>query len=140
MDHSLTDYVRHPTMSHSKYCTPSTSRSMWPRNHAAVARRGLRTAIYFSWFGLSTSQSKELCFPSLTSFTGHEVQRADMINPWIKAFPIISHEFLKKMDAILGFRLSKVMLNGPNLCLNKTKKLAVCNYGYINTNPSNTGR
>ncbi|KAI9369980.1 acyl transferase/acyl hydrolase/lysophospholipase [Aspergillus egyptiacus] len=52
---------------------------------------------------------------------GHGVQRVGMTRPWVDKFPDIAGRFLEEMDSNLGFKLSKVIAEGPNSELNKTE-------------------
>lgn len=54
-------------------------------------------------------------------FPGHGVQRVGMVSSWINSFPDIAGSFLDEMDNILGFRLSRIIAEGPNSELNKTE-------------------
>ncbi|KAL2819954.1 acyl transferase/acyl hydrolase/lysophospholipase [Aspergillus cavernicola] len=54
-------------------------------------------------------------------FPGHGVQRVGMARPWVENFPDIAGSFLDEMDSILGFRLSRIIAEGPNSELNKTE-------------------
>ncbi|KAL2833658.1 acyl transferase/acyl hydrolase/lysophospholipase [Aspergillus pseudoustus] len=54
-------------------------------------------------------------------FPGHGVQRVGMTRAWVDKFPDIAGKFLDEMDSILGFRLSRIIAEGPNSELNKTE-------------------
>ncbi|PKY01841.1 malonyl CoA-acyl carrier protein transacylase [Aspergillus campestris IBT 28561] len=54
-------------------------------------------------------------------FPGHGVQRVGMAKPWVDGFPTLANRFLDEMDSILGFRLSRIISEGPNSELNKTE-------------------
>ncbi|KAL5050189.1 hypothetical protein BDW71DRAFT_194574 [Aspergillus fruticulosus] len=54
-------------------------------------------------------------------FPGHGVQRVGMTRPWIDRFPSVAGDFLEEMDSILGFRLSRIIADGPNSELNRTE-------------------
>ncbi|OJJ49503.1 hypothetical protein ASPZODRAFT_59014 [Penicilliopsis zonata CBS 506.65] len=54
-------------------------------------------------------------------FPGHGVQRVGMIDSWIERFPNSTRHFLNEMDDILGYRLSRIICDGPNSLLNQTE-------------------
>ncbi|KAL4879832.1 acyl transferase/acyl hydrolase/lysophospholipase [Aspergillus karnatakaensis] len=54
-------------------------------------------------------------------FPGHGVQQVGMTRTWIDRFPRVAGRFLEEMDSILGFKLSRVIAEGPNSELNKTE-------------------
>lgn len=82
------------------FSTPCCMHWSGQRFRRASTSRALRTALFFP---------------------GHGVQRVGMVNSWVNTFPKIALNFLDDMDAILGFRLSRVILDGPNSELNKTE-------------------
>ncbi|KAJ5381020.1 uncharacterized protein N7496_003448 [Penicillium cataractarum] len=54
-------------------------------------------------------------------FPGHGVQRVGMANTWMDHFPQKTTHALDEMDSILGFKLSRIILDGPNSKLNQTE-------------------
>lgn len=52
---------------------------------------------------------------------GHGVQRVGMANAWMDYFPRTTTTLLDEMDSILGFKLSRVISDGPNSRLNRTE-------------------
>lgn len=85
------------TSLHYAHCHP---RSAKRRLHSDSTGKPLRTALFFP---------------------GHGVQRVGMVTSWVNSFPVTATRFLDDMDAILGFRLSRIIFDGPNSELNKTE-------------------
>ncbi|KAJ5176445.1 Acyl transferase/acyl hydrolase/lysophospholipase [Penicillium canariense] len=56
-----------------------------------------------------------------TPAVGHGVQRVGMANTWMDHFPRTTTRLLDEMDSILGFKLSRVIIDGPNSRLNQTE-------------------
>ncbi|CAG7917237.1 unnamed protein product [Penicillium olsonii] len=52
---------------------------------------------------------------------GHGVQRVGMADAWIESFPHTAASILDEMDSTLGFKLSRVISEGPNSKLNRTE-------------------
>ncbi|KAL4801279.1 acyl transferase/acyl hydrolase/lysophospholipase [Aspergillus unguis] len=81
-------------------------------------KTGLKTGFYRR---CSTSYDKPKPWRTALFFPGHGVQRVGMISPWIRNFPRVAGRFLEEMDSVLGFKLSKIISDGPNSELNKTE-------------------
>ncbi|CAG8957461.1 hypothetical protein HYFRA_00011442 [Hymenoscyphus fraxineus] len=69
------------------------------RNASTKARRA-RTAIFFP---------------------GQGVQRVGMLTPWLEAFPATAKPAVEEIDHLLGYKLSKVIEEGPNSTLTATE-------------------
>ncbi|KAB8199670.1 malonyl CoA-acyl carrier protein transacylase [Aspergillus parasiticus] len=67
------------------------------------------------------SVSRKATLRTALFFPGHGVQRVGMVSSWVNSFPDIAGSFLDEMDSVLGFRLSRVISEGPNSELNKTE-------------------
>lgn len=52
--------------------------------------------------------------------TGQGVQKVGMLAPWIEAFPSTTKPLVEEMDDLLGFRLSRMIEEGPNSTLTAT--------------------
>ncbi|PYH97742.1 putative malonyl CoA-acyl carrier protein transacylase [Aspergillus ellipticus CBS 707.79] len=44
-----------------------------------------------------------------------------MASSWVETFPKIAGRFLDEMDSLMGFRLSRIIADGPNMELDKTE-------------------
>jgi [acyl-carrier-protein] S-malonyltransferase len=56
----------------------------------------------------------------LNSASGQGVQKVGMLTPWIEAFPSTTNPLIEEIDHILGFKLSKLIEEGPNKELTAT--------------------
>lgn len=58
---------------------------------------------------------------SLTDMlAGQGVQRVGMLTPWIEAFPATANPIIEEIDHLMGFKLSKLIEEGPNSALTAT--------------------
>ncbi len=53
--------------------------------------------------------------------TGQGVQKVGMLTPWLEAFPSTAHPILEEIDHLLGFKISKIIEQGPNSTLTATE-------------------
>lgn len=53
--------------------------------------------------------------------TGQGVQRVGMLTPWLKAFPATAKPAVEEIDHLLGYKLSKIIEEGPNSTLTATE-------------------
>ncbi|CAL5874144.1 uncharacterized protein PFLUO_LOCUS8432 [Penicillium psychrofluorescens] len=96
------------------YMSPFKSRrlgaaiAMWRRPSFTPAR-------------LTTSRISHRGLYTALFFPGHGVQRVGMATAWMDSFPRTATRILDEMDTILGFKLSRIISDGPNSELNRTE-------------------
>ncbi|KAE8445281.1 hypothetical protein EG329_013519 [Mollisiaceae sp. DMI_Dod_QoI] len=54
-------------------------------------------------------------------FPGQGVQRVGMLTPWLEAFPATAKPLVEEIDHLLGYKLSKVIEEGPHSKLTATE-------------------
>ncbi|KAK2625098.1 hypothetical protein QTJ16_005467 [Diplocarpon rosae] len=54
-------------------------------------------------------------------FPGQGVQKVGMLTPWLEAFPSIAKPFIEEIDHLLGYKVSKIIEEGPNSALTATE-------------------
>ncbi|KAI9054122.1 hypothetical protein LZ554_001293 [Drepanopeziza brunnea f. sp. 'monogermtubi'] len=54
-------------------------------------------------------------------FPGQGVQKVGMLTPWLEAFPATAKPFIEEVDHLLGYKLSKIIEEGPNSTLTTTE-------------------
>jgi [acyl-carrier-protein] S-malonyltransferase len=57
----------------------------------------------------------------LTHYPGQGVQKVGMLTPWLEAFPSTAKPLVEEIDHLLGFKLSKIIEEGPNSTLTATE-------------------
>lgn len=54
-------------------------------------------------------------------FPGQGVQKVGMLTPWLEAFPSTAKPLVEEIDHLLGYKLSKIIEEGPNSTLTATE-------------------
>jgi len=54
-------------------------------------------------------------------FPGQGVQKVGMLTPWLEAFPSTAKPIVEEIDHLLGYKLSKIIEEGPNSTLTATE-------------------
>jgi [acyl-carrier-protein] S-malonyltransferase len=57
----------------------------------------------------------------LIALTGQGVQKVGMLTPWLDAFPRTAQPIVDEIDSLLGYKLSKIIEEGPNNTLTLTE-------------------
>ena len=52
--------------------------------------------------------------------TGQGVQKVGMLTPWLEAFPATAASIVEEIDETMGYKLSRVIQEGPGKILNRT--------------------
>jgi len=82
----------------SNYCSPCSLPRLQQQRHASTKARP-RTAIFFP---------------------GQGVQKVGMLSPWLEAFPATASPVVEEIDHLLGYKLSRIIEEGPNSILTAT--------------------
>ncbi len=59
--------------------------------------------------------------PGADGELGQGVQKVGMLTPWLEAFPTTAGPFVEEIDQLLGYKLSKIIEEGPNSTLTATE-------------------
>ncbi|OWO92758.1 malonyl CoA-acyl carrier protein transacylase [Marssonina coronariae] len=54
-------------------------------------------------------------------FPGQGVQKVGMLTPWLEAFPSTAKTLVEEIDYLLGYKVSKIIEEGPNSALTATE-------------------
>jgi len=73
---------------------------------------------FLSWYVLGASY---LINWFLTIPQGQGVQKVGMLTPWLEAFPTTAKPLVEEIDHLMGFKLSKIIEEGPNSTLTTTE-------------------